>query len=281
MSRPGPIAFLADDVTGASDLAGALVRRGIATELVFGIPRTNAITTDAVVVALRTRSAASAHARAQVRECIGRLQSMGVTRYFLKYCSTFDSTSDGNIGPTADEMLSVLEAKQIVHCPAYPRNGRTVYLGHLFVGTELLSDSGMRNHPVTPMTDSNLVRVLQAQTSSRVDLLGYPTIVAGRSAIAQLLAGLLEENVRHVIADAVDDAHLDILADAVSAHSGVAGGTAFGVAFANRLSAGVRPPSVGPEPAKPPGGWSAVLVGSASTASAEQARPSGCEARLY
>jgi 3-dehydrotetronate 4-kinase len=163
---------IADDVTGAIDLASVLVREGMRTHLVIGVPERIDADADAVVVALKSRTAPVDDA---VRDSVASLRALrdwGADRFYLKVCSTFDSTPQGNIGPVADALLDELGADRAVVTPAYPANGRTVYKGRLFVGDELLSESPMRNHPLTPMTDSNLVRVLQQQTPRRVGLLG-------------------------------------------------------------------------------------------------------------
>jgi uncharacterized protein YgbK (DUF1537 family) len=159
----GATGCIADDITGATDLASALAARGLDTRLFFG---SAAVTTggDALVVALKIRSVAAVDARRAAIQAAEALHAAGVTQLFSKYCSTFDSTPEGNIGPIADALLDLTGARRVVHCPAYPANGRTVYLGHLFVGAQLLSESPMRDHPLNPMRDSQLLRVLGAQT---------------------------------------------------------------------------------------------------------------------
>ena len=162
---------IADDVTGATDLAGNLVRAGMNTVQVFGVPDPGdleRLEADAIVVALKTRTADVKDAIDQSLRSLASLQEAGAQRFFFKYCSTFDSVADGNIGPVAEAMLNELKASQTVFCPAFPENGRTVYQGHLFVQDRLLNESGMENHPLNPMTDPNLVRVLQKQSSKKV-----------------------------------------------------------------------------------------------------------------
>src|SRR5688572_9723940 len=153
---------IADDFTGATDLANTLVRAGMRTVQTIGIPRDAAVTAaaDAVVVALKSRTIPAAEAVAQSLAALQWLQSAGARQIYFKYCSTFDSTDQGNIGPVADALMQALGVDFTIACPAFPANRRTIYLGHLFVGDALLSDSPMRNHPLTPMTDANLVRVL-------------------------------------------------------------------------------------------------------------------------
>jgi uncharacterized protein YgbK (DUF1537 family) len=172
------LGVIADDVTGATDVASVLAREGMRTTQAIGVPSAELELpdADAVVVALKSRTAPVEQA---VRESVASLRWLrgrGAERFFFKVCSTFDSTPAGNIGPVADALLDELGAQCAVVTPAYPANFRTVYKGHLFVGDVLLSESSMRNHPLTPMTDSNLVRVLQRQTRRPVGLLGAPDL---------------------------------------------------------------------------------------------------------
>jgi 3-dehydrotetronate 4-kinase len=169
---------IADDVTGATDLCATLAREGMRTVQAIGVPPADLELpeADAVVVALKSRTAPVDQAVRDSLAALRALRALGADRFFLKVCSTFDSTPEGNIGPVADALLDELGAERTIVTPAYPANGRTVYKGHLFVGDVLLAESPMRNHPLTPMTDSNLVRVLQRQTSRPVGLLGAPDV---------------------------------------------------------------------------------------------------------
>ncbi|KAB8164517.1 hypothetical protein FH609_017440 [Streptomyces sp. 3MP-14] len=260
---------IADDITGATDLAGALVRRGVATTQVFGVPEGPLDPDpDAVVVALKTRTAPPAEARELALRACRWLRSQGVQHVYLKYCSTFDSVPEGNIGPVTDALSEELGAAGAVHCPAYPANGRTLYLGHLFVEGALLSESGMADHPLTPMRDPNLLRVLGEQTAAAVGLLPFDVVDRGPDASAERLRGLAADGVRHVIADAVRDADLDTLAAAAGDRPLNAGGAPFGAAWGAALAraAGVA----GGAAPVPPAGGSAVLAGSASRATARQ-----------
>ena len=152
---------LADDVTGATDLAACLTRHGMRVVQTLGVPRLAAVPdADAIVVALKTRTCPAAEAVSASLDAARWLLAGGARQLFFKYCSTFDSTDAGNIGPVAEALLDQLGAPFTIACPAFPGNRRTVYLGHLFVGETLLSESGMRDHPLTPMHDANLVRVL-------------------------------------------------------------------------------------------------------------------------
>ncbi|CUR56123.1 conserved hypothetical protein [metagenome] len=270
-----PVGCIADDITGATDLASALAARGIDSRLAFGSSSVPADGGDAVVVALKVRSVPSSEARAAVIEAAEALGSAGADQLFFKYCSTFDSTDDGNIGPIADALLDATGAGRVVHCPSYPANGRTVYLGHLFVGDELLSDSPMRDHPLNPMRDPSLRRVLAAQTRRAVALLALPTVDAGVEAVTARLAELagLAVGDQHVIADAVRDTDLDTIAEATAGDRLAAGGAAYGAAFAVAAleRAGHPPPADSQRPTPPPGP-AAILAGSLSCATREQVR---------
>lgn len=270
-----PVGCIADDITGATDLAGALSARGLDTRIAFGSPAVRTDGADVIVVALKIRSAPPAEAGAAALEAAEALLAAGVEQLFFKYCSTFDSTAVGNIGPIADVLGDATSARRVVHCPAYPANGRTIYLGHLFVGDELLSESPMRDHPLNPMRDPRLPRVLAAQTRRRVALLSLATVAAGVNPIAARLSQIADHDAgaQHVIADAVQDADLDVIAEAVAGDPLAAGAAAFGAAFAvaAHARAGRRPAAAG-QPAAPPPGPSAILAGSLSEATREQVR---------
>ena len=211
------LGIVADDFTGATDIASMLVRGGLRTVQLIGVPTgalpPAAADADAVVVALKSRTAPVAHAVSESLAALAWLRAQGAERFIFKVCSTFDSTAEGNIGPVAEALMAALGATQSVVCPAFPENGRTVFRGHLFVGDDLLSDSGMRHHPLTPMTDASLVRVMQAQSRQRVGLLRQDVVAAGPAAIANRLAALAADGVVHVVADAVDNTDLLRLAE--------------------------------------------------------------------
>lgn len=219
------LGIVADDFTGATDIASMLVRGGLRTVQLIGVPGqtvpAEAADADAVVVALKSRTAPVADAVAESLAALRWLQAAGAERFILKVCSTFDSTPSGNIGPVAEAMMDALSGPfgctQTLVSPAFPENGRTVFRGHLFVGDALLSDTGMRHHPLTPMGDANLVRVMQAQSRRPVGLLRHDTVAAGADAIRQRLAALAAEGVAHVIADAIDNNALLHLAEGAAA----------------------------------------------------------------
>ena len=209
------LGIIADDFTGATDVASMLVRGGLRTVQLIGLPSGDAAAelaqADAVVVALKSRTTPAADAVADSLAALRWLQAAGARQFIFKVCSTFDSTPEGNIGPVAEALLAALAGpgKGLgLVCPAFPENGRTVFRGHLFVGDALLSDSGMRHHPLTPMTDANLVRVMQAQCSGRVGLLRHDTVARGAAAISARLDTLQAEGVRWAVADAIDNADL-------------------------------------------------------------------------
>lgn len=268
-----PVGFIADDITGATDLASALAARGLDTRLAFGSAAVRDDGGDAVVVALKIRSVPAAEARTAAIEAAEALRAIGVQQLFSKYCSTFDSTADGNIGPITDALIDSTGACRVMHCPSYPANGRTVYLGHLFVGDELLSESPMRHHPLNPMRDPHLRRVLAEQTPRDVALVRLSTVDAGVDAVAACLADIDARvgGVHHVIADAIRDADLDTIARATAGDRLAAGGAVYGAAFAvaAHARAGHRPSDEQQRPLPPPGS-AAILAGSLSRATRAQ-----------
>jgi uncharacterized protein YgbK (DUF1537 family) len=221
---------IADDFTGATDLANNLVRAGMRVVQTIGVPATRAEApgmgeVDAVVVALKSRTAPVDEAVAQSLAACRWLRAGGAQQIYFKVCSTFDSTPAGNIGPVAQALMAELAQQAAapitdfaIVTPAFPENGRTVFKGHLFVGDVLLSDSPMRHHPLTPMTDANLVRVMQAQLSpgARCGLIEHRTVARGALAVAERIAALRAEGVGFAVADAVGDADLHVLAQASS-----------------------------------------------------------------
>ncbi len=208
---------IADDFTGGTDLANNLVRAGMRTVQVIGVPTGLVPDVDAVVVALKSRTAPVAQAVAESLAAAKWLLQSGKPQIYFKICSTFDSTPQGNIGPVAEALREQLQAQMVLVTPAFPENGRTVFKGHLFVGDLLLSDSSMRHHPLTPMTDANLVRVLQAQLKQgRVGLIDHRTTGAGALAVRERMAALQRDGVAFAIADAVSDDDLLILARATA-----------------------------------------------------------------
>lgn len=265
---------IADDFTGACDLAGLLAQAGMGTHLLIGVPEGTPhrlLESDAVVIALKTRTAPVAEALRLSIAALDWLLGQGVEQVFFKICSTFDSTAQGNIGPVAEALGARLGARVQLVCPAYPANGRTVYQGHLFVGGTLLSESPMRHHPLTPMDDANLIRVLQAQTRATVASIPWPVVAQGTKAVQTRLAELSAQGVGMAIADALTDQDLAALGAAavdlplLTGSAGLALGLPANFARAGRLadrpSSATLPLGSGP---------AAVLAGSCSAATRAQ-----------
>ncbi len=263
---------IADDFTGATDLANNLVRAGMRTVQTIGVPDTDlALDADAVVVALKSRTIEAAQAVAQSLAALERLRALGCRQIYFKYCSTFDSTDRGNIGPVIDALMHALNTDFTIACPAFPAAGRTIFRGHLFVGDQLLSESGMRDHPLTPMTDSDLVRVLQRQTARKVGLLGYQALAAGVATTREAKARLRAGGVEIAIVDAISDTDLITMGEVfaelalITAGSGVAIGLPQNFRRAGLLPANPVAPALPRVP-----GPAAVLSGSCSQATLGQ-----------
>ncbi len=253
------------------------MRAGLRTVQTLGVPRRRAGAlhggVDAVVVALKTRTSPADQAVRESRAAARWLLDASCRQLYQKYCSTFDSTSAGNIGPVTDALMAQTGADLTVVCPAFPATGRTVYRSHLFVGEELLSDSGMRSHPLTPMTDSNVRRLLQAQTPSRVGALTIEVVRSGVDAVRAGLLRLQAAGVRMVVVDAIDDADLDVLAEATRHLALLTGGSGLGQGLRWHARRGRQPEATGAAAAAglpDVGGSQAVLAGSCSQATLEQ-----------
>ncbi|MBM7069384.1 3-oxo-tetronate kinase [Actibacterium sp. 188UL27-1] len=197
---------IGDDFTGSSDLANTLAKGGMRAVQYTGIPdQPAAPDVQAGVIALKSRSIDPADAVAQSLAALDWLKAQGCQQFFFKYCSTFDSTPQGNIGPVADALAAALDAHKVIICPAFPGTGRSVYQGHLFVNDTLLSESGMQNHPLTPMTDSDLRRWLAPQTRHAVGYVGAAHVFAGAAAISAALEAEHKGGKRHIVVDAIRD----------------------------------------------------------------------------
>ncbi|MBE9636499.1 3-oxo-tetronate kinase [Salipiger mangrovisoli] len=200
---------IGDDFTGSSDLGNTLVKQGMRTVQYVGVPKDDAAPeVEAGVVALKSRSIPAAEAVKLSLEALEWLKAQGCEQFLFKYCSTFDSTPEGNIGPVAEALADALGTRSVIFCPAFPATGRTIYQGHLFVQDHLLSESGMENHPLTPMTDPDLRRVLAAQVSRGVGHVPASTVWQGPEAIRARLASETEADRGFVIADAIRDEDL-------------------------------------------------------------------------
>jgi 3-dehydrotetronate 4-kinase len=266
------LGVIADDFTGATDVASMLVRAGMRTVQVIGVPEgALPAVADAVVVALKSRTVPAADAIRESLAALAWLREAGARQFYFKYCSTFDSTPAGNIGPVAEALLAALDSDFTIACPAFPENGRMVFRGHLFVGDALLSDTGMRQHPLTPMSDSNLVRVLQAQATGKVGLLRHDTLARGEAATREAIAALRAQGVRLAVADAIDNEQLRVLAAAtadlplLTAGSGLA----LGLPAVYAARGWIRPDAEAAT-LDAVGGLAAVLSGSCSTATRAQ-----------
>jgi len=259
------IGAIADDLTGATDLALMLKRGGMRVVQLVGVPRA-AIEigdVDAVVVALKSRTIPVADAVSQSLESAKRLLAAGARQLFFKYCSTFDSTDVGNIGPVTDALLDLLGETRTIACPAFPANGRTVFKGHLFVGDVLLSDSSMRNHPLTPMRDANLVRVLQRQTQRPVSLIAHD-VVAGEDATLQRAVDDLQGI---AIVDAIDEGDLRRIGHAARSLKLVTGGSGVALGLPTNFD---LPPRAAEIAVRAAAGRSVILAGSCSVATRRQ-----------
>ncbi|CAH0200557.1 3-oxo-tetronate kinase [Pseudomonas mediterranea] len=260
---------IADDFTGATDLANMLVRGGMRTVQSIGIPGADdaeGLAADAIVIALKSRTLPVAEAIDESLAALTWLRERGCQQIFFKYCSTFDSTAAGNIGQVSEALLKALGSDFTLACPAFPENGRTIFRGHLFVQDQLLNESGMQHHPLTPMTDANLVRVLQAQTSLQVGLLRYDSVAQGVDAVRAKIAGLRAQGVGMAIADALSDADLYTLGAACADLPLLTGGSglALGLPDNFRRAGQLRDFDVSTLPQVP--GGEVVLAGSASIA---------------
>ncbi|GAB2882787.1 3-oxo-tetronate kinase [Streptomyces mayteni] len=263
------IGCVADDFTGGTDVAAAFRRAGLRTALVFGVPGPDTelpADCDVAVVALKSRSAPAARAVADSLAAQRWLWDRGAAQTYLKYCSTFDSTPEGNIGPVSDALLAAAGADVTLACPASPPNGRTVYQGHLFVHDQLLSDSPLRHHPLNPMTDSSLPRLLAAQTRHRVGLVPLATVRHGVQAVRDAVLAQRRDGVRHVIADALTDDDLAVLGAAALELPVVTGAAGLAEGL-GRAYQGVARATAEPHP---PAGPAAVLAGSCSARTLEQ-----------
>lgn len=223
---------IADDFTGATDLAGLLARSGVRVSLRMGVPdEASSETAPFEVIALKCRTAPVAEAVAECRRALGWLQQAGADRFFWKYCSTFDSTAEGNIGPVAEALMADLGATQTMYCPAFPENGRAIFMGNLFVGQHPLSESPMKDHPLTPMRDSNLMRLLVPQVTKPVGLVDRLVVARGAEALRTELARLEADGVAHVVIDAVANDDLYTIARACRDMPLMTGGSAVAMAL--------------------------------------------------
>ncbi|WP_112322127.1 3-oxo-tetronate kinase [Oceanibium sediminis] len=273
---------IGDDFTGSSDLGNTLTRAGMRVTQYVGTPTVPAqAEVEAGIVALKSRSIPAEQAIRLSLEALEWLAAQGCRQYLFKYCSTFDSTPEGNIGPVAEALADRLGADRIIMCPAFPATGRSVYQGHLFVGDALLSESGMQNHPLTPMTDPDLRRVLAAQSKGSVGHISFSDIRGGVGAIRAALAREQAAGHRMVIADAIRDEDLVLLGRAAADRPLIGGGSGIALGLPDNFRAEGLISGEGGD-WRPQPGPAAILSGSCSVATREQVarhRDSGSPAR--
>ncbi len=258
------LGVIADDFTGATDIASFLAQNGLPVIQYNGVPQQNSDSAaQALVISLKSRSCPAAQAVEQSLAALAWLQQQGCNRFYFKYCSTFDSTAQGNIGPVTDALLAALGESQTVISPALPVNGRTVYQGYLFVGDQLLSESGMRHHPVTPMDDSNLLRLISRQAKGQAGLISAACIERGAAAVRAELAALQQQGVNYVVLDATCEQHLLTQGSAVSDLPLVTGGSGLAIGIARTWAAGASQQRA-EQAGRPQGGRAVVIAGSCS-----------------
>ncbi len=267
------IGAVADDITGATDLCLMLSRAGLRTVQYIGVPLAGAHlgAADAVVVALKSRSIPAADAVAMSCDAARALLDAGAGQLLFKYCSTFDSTDQGNIGPVAEALMALTGTDFTIACPSFPAAGRTVYKGHLFVGSQLLSDSPLKDHPLNPMTDANLVRVLGRQTSVEIGLIDFTTIAQGPDALRNAFDAEKAAGRRIVVLDTLADADLQVIGAACADMPLVTGGSGIALGLAqNFFKAGKVSPPRAEARMRAPAGRTVILAGSCSVATRGQ-----------
>jgi uncharacterized protein YgbK (DUF1537 family) len=276
---------IADDFTGATDLAALLARSGYPVSLRLGLPDESEPVAQAAVmeiIALKIRTLPREEAVAQAMAAHGWLKRRGLNKLYWKYCSTFDSTADGNIGPVADALRRAMAAEQTIYCPAFPENGRTVFMGHLFVGDMLLADSPMKDHPLTPMRDSNLLRLLAPQVEGDVGLINRLTVARGSQSVRSALHDLKSRGVAHVVMDAVADQDLAIIAQATRDLTLLTGGSALAMPLPDLLNAqGLLQAQASPAAPADLGAGQIVLSGSCSAMTLQQVSAFQTQAPSY
>lgn len=272
---PLTLGVIADDYTGASDLANTLTKEGLRTIQTIGVPddALGLADADAVVVSLKSRSIPADEAVALSLAAYRWLAARGASHILFKVCSTFDSTDAGNIGPVTDALRAVTGSTIVPVTPAFPETGRTVYMGHLFVGAMPLNESPLKDHPLNPMTDCDLTRVLARQSVGRIGLVPLKDVAAGAGAVSARLAQLALEGRTCAIVDAVFDKDLEAVGAAAAALPLSTGASGLGLGLARALIASgrvLRRASDGTALASGVGGRAAAVAGSCSVATLEQ-----------
>ncbi len=265
------LGVIADDFTGATDIAGFLVENGMRTVQLNGIPKEEVeIDADAVVISLKSRSCPVGEAINDSVTALKWLQANGCQQFYFKYCSTFDSTAEGNIGPVTDALLAELGEDFTMVCPALPVNGRTVYNGQLFVFQDLLSDSGMRNHPVTPMTDSSVIRMMDAQAEGTTGLVNFQVIEQGAQAVTERFSELKHQGNRYAVVDAFNAQHLVTLGQAAKSLKLVTGGSGLAAGIAKNWVEHLEDQSDAKQAGNPAKAPTVVFSGSCSVMTNQQ-----------
>lgn len=264
---------IADDYTGASDLANTLTRAGLRTVQTIGVPADDLALpeVDAVVVSLKSRSIEAGLAVSRSRAAETWLRGRGARHVLFKICSTFDSTDAGNIGPVMDALRADCGEAVVLVTPAFPETGRTVYQGNLFVGAVPLNESPLKDHPLNPMHDSNLVRVLARQSGTQTGLVDLATVARGTEAVRARLAELAGKGIGAAIIDAVFDRDLETIGLVAAEHRLSVGASGIGLGLARALvsTGGVKAAATS-DAGAPVGGLAACLAGSCSQATLQQ-----------
>lgn len=277
-NKPLLLGGIGDDFTGSAELAAMMVQQGVAASLVTTPAAVATAPGSAIVVAHKSRVAPADQAVAATLASARALRARGARQLFFKYCATFDSTPKGNIGPCADALMDLVGATQTAYCPAFPEVARTVYQGHLFFADRLISESSKRHDPLTPMTDPDLQRVLQAQTPHRVGLLPRNVIVAGDNAVRAHVTRLAADGVRHVIADSTDESDLQAVARLTVDWPLMTGGSSVAVYYPDQWRARGLLDGTAAAPALPAvQGHGLVLAGSCSERTLEQLAAFGAD----
>jgi uncharacterized protein YgbK (DUF1537 family) len=269
------LGVIADDFTGASDIANTIAKGGLSTVQFLGLPTGPApASCQAGVVALKSRSIPAEEAIAQSLQALDWLEAQGCRQFVFKYCSTFDSTPDGNIGPVGEALAERLGVKGVVACPAFPTTGRTIYQGHLFVGDRLLNESGMENHPLNPMRDADLRRFLRLQTKTPVGLVPWPIVRQGGAAVREALQAAAGRGETMVIVDAISDDDLYAIGEALDGVKLLTGGSGIALGLPRNIlkGAGATP---GQGTYRGVAGDEMILAGSCSNATRGQVERHG------
>ncbi len=265
------LGVIADDFTGATDIAGFLVAGGVKTIQTNGVPSPDFTgEADAYVISLKSRSCPVEEAVSDSLAALAWLQEHGCGQFYFKYCSTFDSTEKGNIGPVTDALMAALGTKLTIICPSLPVNGRTLYKGYLFVNDELLHESGMRNHPVTPMRDSKIERVMESQSKGKAVSIYSDVIDQGDQVLSRYLDAAEEEGYSYAVLDSLYQEHLEVIARAVVDMPLVTGGSGLAAAMAATSGADGKDKDLASRAGRPSQAKSVIFAGSCSQATNRQ-----------